>query len=248
MRFHSAIVVATLEMLAEQLGAHRGWFADVAAALQQQAYSAAHEATHELHHALGLVVAMMARLHANVVPIDDLGEPVESLAELVLRARSMVIMARIGHIRELLRDRPGREHAQGWLAGRLENVDDLLTSVHDQVVRNHRIWTPHRQGGVSATEVGDRERVALYHESVRHAQRQLRGLGDSPHLGHFLARGLAATDWPDMSTACREIVAALDLQLDEASPPGRVPRSRSGLAAPQTSSARMAAPAPARKP
>jgi hypothetical protein len=214
MRFQSGVVIASLQALAEQLGAHRGFFADVAVALEREGYPAAQEATHKLLHALGLVVSMTARLHANVVPIDELGEPVESLAELALRARSMVVMARAGFIRELLRDKPAQERAQAWLVGRDGSVGELMASIHDQVRRIHRVWTPHRRGGAGLGRSSDNDRTAFYHQSIRLAHRQLRSLGNSPGLAHFLARGVAAADWAEMSTACREIVAALAVEVD----------------------------------
>lgn len=214
MRFQSGIVIATLQGLAEQLSAHREFFADIAVALERQGYTAAHDATHKLLHALGLVVAMTARLHANVVPIDELGEPVESLAELALRARSMVVMVRVGFIRELMRDRAAHERAQAWLVGRDGTVGELMTSIHDQIRRIHGVWTPHRRGAAGLDRASDNHRTAFYQSSLRLAQRKLQGLNKSPGLAHFLARGVAVSDWSDMSTACREILAALAVEVD----------------------------------
>ena len=245
--FQSAIVVATLQGLAEQLGAHRGFFADVAVALERESYTTAREATHKLLHALGLVVAMTARLHANVVPLDELGEPVGSLAELALRARSMVIAARAAFIRKLLRDRTAQERAQAWLVGRDGSVDELMITVHDQVRHIHRVWTPHRRGSAEPLRSSERDREVSYHASVRLAHRQLGRLGNSPGLAHFLARGVAVSDWPDMSTACREIVASLAVEVD-ADPNLLYGAAQSSPRVPKASSSWAADATPPRKP
>lgn len=221
MRFQSSVVVETLQGLQRQLAVHRDPLAQVATALSAGHFGPALKAAEKLRDALAVVVSQYQRLHANVVPVDDMGSEVESVGELALRARRMVIVDRLGYLRDLLREPTAGERAQPWFVGNFESIDDVSVFFADELARINRIWTPYRQNHENTAGMSSTDRITMYRASVRVAQRALRDLRKHPDLAYLLQSGLDAVDWPEVLTAVSEIVVALAVQIDVES--GRVP-------------------------
>lgn len=214
MRFQSSVVVEALQGLERQFGTPRGYLAQVASLVSGGQFEAAREATDKVLRALDVVIATKVRLHANVVPVDDLGQSVESLGELAFRARRMVIVTQLNHLCDVLREPAAQERARCWFVGRFQGIGDVATFFRDELSRINRMWTQYREGHEHAAGISSTNRAILYRASVRAAQGALRDLGEHPDLAYILRAGFAVDDWPEVHTAFAEIVAALAVQID----------------------------------
>jgi hypothetical protein len=221
MPFQSRVVVEALQGLERQLAVHRDPLAQVATALSTGHFAPALQATEELRDVLAIIVSLYQRLYANVVPLDEMGGPVESLGELALRARRMVIMAQLEHLRDLLREPKASERARSWFVGDFASIDDVTAFFTGRFAQINQIWTPYRQAHASAAGMSSIDRITLYRTSVRVAQGALRELRNHPDLAYLLRAGQGAVDWPEVRTACSEIAVAVAVQVDVTS--GRVP-------------------------
>jgi hypothetical protein len=230
--FPSSLVIEALQCLEGHLGVHRSHLAHVVSALSGGHYASAMTEADHLRNTLGSVVVMCNRLHDNVVPADGLGRAVESIGELALRARRLVIIRQIAYLRDVLREPAASSRARNWFIGRFESIHDVATFFHDELHRINAIWIQYREDD-AAPHISSTDRVTLYRASVRVAQRALRDLLEQPDLAQFLRAGLAMADWPAVHTAFTEIAAALAVQVDTVS--GRhpiVPPLPSRVAAP----------------
>jgi hypothetical protein len=214
MRFESSVVLETLQALEKQFAAHRGHLAQVAAALAAGQFAAAFEAANQLRDSLGAVDAMYKRLYANIVPVDDLGSVVESVGELVLRGRRMVILAQVAALRELLKQPDGMSRAQGWFVGEFHDMDDVDSYFDRAFTKINRIWTQYRQNHVDEVGMSPSDRSTLYRASVRVAQCALHDVPRHPDVAYLLRAGLDATDWPEAHAAFTQIFVALAVQID----------------------------------
>lgn len=230
-KFQSSVVVEALQSLEMHLGAHRDHLAHVVSALSAGHWMSALAEADNLRHAIGFVVTMYERLHASIIPADELGSAVESIGELVLRARRMVILSQIGQLRDILRGSAAKNRARSWFGGPFEDIDDVAMFFHNELYRINNIWIQYRTD--DAAQRASSDRTTIYRASVRLAQRDLRDLLEFPDLAHFLREGLAMADWPEVHTAFTEITAALAVTIDTVS--GRypiVPPPSSRIAAP----------------
>jgi hypothetical protein len=231
MRVQSSVVVETLLGLQRQLAVHRTPLEQVATALGAGHFEPALHAAEQLRDALAVVVALFQRLYENVVPVDEMGSTVESVGELALRACRVVIMAQLGHLRDLLHEPKACERARGWFVGNFASIDDVSAFFTDELAKINQIWTPYRQNEETTAGMSSTDRITLYRASVRVAQRALRDIGKHSDVAYLLRAGLDAVDWPEVLTAFREIVVALAVQIDAASgrfplapvPPARIP-------------------------
>ncbi|TMQ19711.1 MAG: hypothetical protein E6J90_17425 [Deltaproteobacteria bacterium] len=221
MPFQSRVVVEALQALERQLAVHRDPLAQVATALSVGHFAPALQAAEKLRDALAIVVSLYQRLYANVVPVDEMGSTVESVGELALRARRMVILTQLGRLRDLLREPKAGERARGWFVGDFASIDDVTAFFADQFAQINQIWVQYRQTHPGAAGISSTDRITLYRASVRVAQSALRELRNHPDLAYLLRAGLDAADWPDVLSACSEIVVALAVEVDVKS--GRVP-------------------------
>jgi hypothetical protein len=221
MRFQSSVVMEVLQRLEREFGAPRGHVAQVAADLSGGRIKPARDAADQLLRSLDLVVAMTTRLHANVIPIDELGATNESTGELALRARRMVILTQLGQLRDVLREPAAEQRARPWFVGQFASIHDVATFFHDELHKINGIWTRYRANHPDAAGMSKADRATLYRVAVRVAQRALHELQDQPDVAYFLRVGLAADDWADVHTPLSEIAAALAVQIDVES--GRTP-------------------------
>ena len=206
MRSESFVVAEMLQRMEQQSQRLRPHAVEVAAAISKDEHPTALEATAELHGVLETLVATTKVLRDHMVARDGMGEMGESLGELALRARTLVLVAQLDLLREELRDPAVHARAHGWFAGRFRDIADLDAFVRERLDQIHRLWLPYRQDKPQPVGMTDIDRMNLYRTMVGVAQRALQALRDEPDLAQFLDEGLAATDLVQIHLACRQIV------------------------------------------
>jgi hypothetical protein len=174
----------------------------------------AREATDALRGVLDKIVATTTPLQRCIVPADGLGATVESLTELVVRARRMVTIAQVDVLRDVIRGSNAAERAQGWFIGRFRHVDHLADYFTNEFYRIHSMWTQYRQDDRRAASMSDEDRLTLYRTALRVAQRAMHDLPREPSLAHLLEKGTAAHHWPQVQAACTQISIALTIQIN----------------------------------
>jgi hypothetical protein len=214
MRTDSFVVAEMLQRMEQQSQLLRPRAVDIATALNKDAYPTALEATEELHHALNTFVSTSQVLQGHVVAHDGMGALGESLGELALRARGLVVRAQLDVLCEELRDPAAQARARGWFAGRLRSIADVDAFLRDRLDHLQGLWLPYRQDKPQQPGMTDADRSTLYRTMVRVAQRALQALRDEPDLARFLDGGLLATDLIQIHLACRQLVTVLGLRLD----------------------------------
>ena len=129
-----AYLVAEMLQRMEQHGAMiRARSVECVSALGRHEYSTALESSAELHRALDAFVATTERLQAHVVAHDGLGELGQSVGELALRARALVVTAEVDVLCQLLHEPAVHDHARGWFAGHLHEIRDVKALVRDRL-------------------------------------------------------------------------------------------------------------------
>jgi hypothetical protein len=214
MGIDSYVVAEMLQRLEQQNAALRPYVAEVAAAVNRDQYSAALEASGELHRLLDMFVATTEVLQDHVVASDGLGELGESIAELTLRARGMVLVGQLALIKDALREPAARARTCGWFGGRFHGIDEMTAFIQERLTNIHEIWMPYRQDRLQPAGMTEAERVSVYRTVVRVAQRALCELRNEPEVARLLESGIAATDVPEIHVACKRIATVLSVQID----------------------------------
>jgi hypothetical protein len=221
MRFESLSVLDMLRGLEQQVGEYHRHAAQVAAALSVGHLAVAREATDALRRALDTIVQMTTNLEAWVVPADGLGDTMESLPELAIRARRMVISAQADRLRDVLRGPAADGRARGWFNGRFRHIDQISDFFTYEFYRINSMWLQYRRDDHRAASMAIADRVTLYKTALRVAQQAMQDLGTEPALAHFLKQGAAAGSWPEVQGACVHITEALAIQIDMEPAPTR---------------------------
>lgn len=216
MRVESYLVAEMLQRLEQQLTVLRPQTVQLTTALGRDQYSAALEASDELHRALDAIVATTEILRDHIVQRDDLGKLGEALGELVLRARSYVIVTQCDLLQAGLSEPKMQARTRGWFTGRFQDqsVADVRAHVRERITQVHGIWKPYRHDQPPLPGMTDAERMTVYRTMIRVAQRALAELFGESDLAWFLEHGAAATDVPEIHVACKQIVTVLNLQID----------------------------------
>jgi len=191
MTIDSASLLRRLQALRQQLTAsprHRIALRENNGSVDRSAppYSAADAE----HYARSMVVTA-ERIRARVVPSDGLGDALESLSELVLRAVRMVVLAELG--------------ALGELVSAHSAAADLVYSVHAELNRITDQWLRSRN-----TASIDRE---VYRSALREAHAATQALGTTSAFAGFLDSGLNRSTSPSFQTACARTLAALTISI-----------------------------------
>jgi hypothetical protein len=214
MRIESYLLAEMLQRMEQQTAVIRPYAVTIVTTLSREAYPAALEALAELHRALDAFVATTKLLQEHVVAHDGLGKMGESLGELTLRARAMVLRAQLDLVREALGEPAAHARAQAWFVGRVLGIGELVTFVLDRLTEIHAIWTPYRQNQRQPPGMMEADRENLYRTAIRVAQRALCELRDEPEVARFLDGGSMATDLPEVHLACKRIDTVLGLQFE----------------------------------
>lgn len=74
-----------------------------------------------------------------------------------------------------------------------------------------RIWLPYRRGEPT---IRDPRHAAAYKLALRSAFEELDKMDDIPEVERVLYRGIAAARWPDVVSACEQILVAMHLRVD----------------------------------
>lgn len=214
MRFESYVVTETLVCLAQLGTMLRPRFDQIAKAVTGDESTSVLAASAELIPALDKLAATTATLQVHVLAHDGLGEPVESIGELVLRARGLVLDTQFGRLRDALCAPAVHDRTRRWFTGCCEGITDMTTFVQDRQANIHAIWSPYRHAHPQPPGMTDADRASLHHITIRVAQRALSELRDEPEIEHFLASGLVATDLSEIHMACRQIDTVLGVRID----------------------------------
>ena len=144
-----------------------------------------------------------ASIRVQVVQVDGLDGMLESLAELVLRAVRVVLLAELDVLRGLARGAAARGRSTRLFGGRFQSIDDLASFVHAELDRITRMWSRDRPWV-------DRE---AFRAALRAAAGAMRHLGEVPELSRFLQEGAVRSDWPALVAVCRRTRAVLDIRI-----------------------------------
>jgi hypothetical protein len=143
---------------------------------------------------------------------DMAGPEAGSLAELGIRAQTLVILLLLDELWDVMKS--GASIYQDLFTGRLETIDDVAAFLFESLGRINRLWLPYRARphatGIAAIET---TRPFLYRSAIRRAQRAIRALAEDPDFSHFLRTGSNRTDTPQVCSACDELSAALNIAL-----------------------------------
>lgn len=231
MSLEAYFVAEMLQRLEQQGAVIRPQAVMIATALSNDRYPVALVASAELHRALDAFVTTTERLQDHVVAHDGMGDLGESVGELALRARALVIKVQLDVLCRVLAEPRAQARAGAWFGGELPGIDALRTFVSDRLTKIHAVWLPYRVGQPAVPGMIDTERTAAYRMMVRVAQRALCALQSEPDLARFLASGMDAQDLPEVHIACKQIHTVLGLEIDvEAGRPS--PRKRGRLGTP----------------
>lgn len=214
MRMDSFVVAEMLLRWEQQGAALRPSSVQITAKLNRDirgGFPVALDASAELHRMLEAFVSTSDLLEDHVVQHDGLGELGESLDELALRARAMVIVAQVDQLDAAFAEPAVEARARGWFAGKIQRIADLVALVRAEMSRIHAMWLPYRQGQPRHPGTTEADRAMLYCTKLRIAHRALRELWDDPDLGRFLECGVGATDLREVNLSCKQIVSVLGL-------------------------------------
>ena len=213
MRFESFVMTEMLLKM-EQLGAVlRPRFDQIAQAVHGNEYTAALTTSAALVPVLDTFAATTATLQVHVVANDGMGEA-ESLGELVLRARALVIGAQHARLRDAFQEPAVRDRSRRWFVGCCRGITDMTAYVQDKLTNIHAIWLPYRQDKPQPAGMTEPDRASLHRIAVRVAQRALGELPSEPEVARFLEGGLAATDLTDVYTACKQMQTVFGVKID----------------------------------
>jgi hypothetical protein len=214
MGIESYVVAEMLERLETQGAMLRPHAAEIATSLSKDEFPEARDASAELLRTLDAFVKTTQILRDHVVAHDGMGEIGESLGELALRARGMVLTDQLAALCDALKDPVAREQTRRWFVGRCRVIAELVALVHERIAQIHASWMPYRQDQPQRPGMTEPDRSSLYRTAIRVAQRALCELRDEPELARFLDNGATATDLPEVHQACKRIDLVLGLQLD----------------------------------
>jgi hypothetical protein len=203
MTFDSMTVIGQLQDLEQQIAATPQYVDSL-----QRAFARGDRAdilyhlVHSEHHVRSMATTT-ACIRDHVVNMDGLGGMLESLAELVLRAVRMVLLAELDALRGLWRGPAASRRSTRLFGDRFRSIDDLASFVHAELDRITLMWN-RDQPWV------DRR---AFRAALRAAAQAMRRLGEAPELSRFLRDGAGHSDWPALIRICRRIRAALDIRI-----------------------------------
>ena len=150
-------------------------------------------------------------LGRQLVDHDDLRFSVGCEEELVFRTARLVIDAQLGRIEQAIRTvlEPSLANASevpAW--GRFLEAIPLARK---ELQRITNLWLPYRnhEAGLIATSDS-----SAYKDAIRAAFAELRKLDEHPDVERMLYRGIAATKWPEIASACEQILVAIHVRID----------------------------------
>lgn len=142
---------------------------------------------------------------------DGLGVPVGSEEELVFRTARMIIDTQLGDLEQALHrilaaHLPATAKPDMW-----RGLLKTLPLAKAELWRVTRIWLPYRRGEPT---ILDPSHPAAYKLALRSAFEELDRMDDIPEVERVLYRGIAAARWPDVVSACEQILVAMHVRVD----------------------------------
>lgn len=159
---------------------------------------------------LNAVDNVLSDLRRQVVD-DGLGMSVGSDEELVFRTARMIVDAQLSELEQaihriLAAGLPSSVKPDMW-RGFLK----ALPLAKAELWRVTRIWLPYRRGEPT---IRDPSHAAAYKLALRSAFEELDKMDDIPEVERVLYRGIAAARWPDVVSACEQILVAMHVRVD----------------------------------
>ena len=220
------IKLSTLVALGAHVAKLRGPAAELDATCGTGDVARATVALTRTRRVLDQLAATTAGLRAQVIAADgeQLGRAIDSAAELVLRAVTILVGAQFNALVEAIHS--DTLHAagriRGWFLGQIRNYD-VGSFVDSRLERINGIWMRYRRDAASLALASEPRRARHAH-AVREAQQELAVIADEPSIAHLLSRGMAAPEWPAVYTACTELAGALRIAGELVPSPWRLPR------------------------
>ena len=212
MRFRSEVVIGVLQELEKEIVCFRGHVRTAATAVGRGDVTLAAAEMEGLRRRFEIISTATMSLKREVIPVDGLGNTMDSLAELVIRATRMAIAVQVSDLNTEIRAAAARDRARAMFAGRFRNIDEVAAFIDDEFFRINGIWMRYRSGGERSAAAS--ENRLLYRSAMRAAQRAVREIGGDRDLAHFLREGVAHIEWPGVHHACAQIVAAISVNID----------------------------------
>ncbi len=146
------------------------------------------------------------RLREYVVSIDGLGDEIQSLSELMLRAARLIVLTDLDELRDVLDHATEELRARTLCWGAFDGVDDLARRVRARLLQITKIWTAARR-----TAATDR---TAYRTALRAAHAGMRHLGSASDFGTFLREAQTRREWPALQQRCARMRDALVLRIE----------------------------------
>lgn len=213
MGIESYVVAEMLLRLEEHNAVLKPQFAEVAAAMHCGDWANALSASGELSRILDVLVTATNSLEDYVVAHDGFGATGDSVLELGLRARSMVLLAQLDVLRQAAVKPETSTRMSAWF-GHFNSFDGIDAFIRQSIEEVHRIWRPFATNQPPSQGMTLSEQASVYRTMVQVAHRQMRVLVDNRTLTAFLDKGIAATDIPDVHLACKRIASVLATEFD----------------------------------
>ena len=157
------------------------------------------------HHLFAMEVTT-GQLRLQVVPADGLGDELDSLSELALRAVRMVVISELRVLRAVLTEPAVGGRSRPPLPVPFRTVDDVLASVRDELDQITDHWRAYR--GAQGVE------RAAYRSALRVSHARTRDLGTASMAVLFLRACLCCEGWPELQDAAGRILAVRAIRID----------------------------------
>jgi hypothetical protein len=206
MTLNSPFLIQRLQELQQNIADAPRCVESLREALARQELGAVVRARMDAERHLRHLETIAGQIKAQVVPADDLGEALESLSELALRAVRMVLLAELNTLRKVVSEPAARGRSRALFQGAFRCVDDLASALCDELLRVTDEWRAYR--GVRGVD------RATFRAALRNAHASMRELGTTSEVARFLREGFIRKDWPELSDVCARMLAALMIRID----------------------------------
>lgn len=163
-------------------------------------------ATRQLSHSYNLLASGIAKLRQLVTAFDKdiAGTEIGSLAELGLRAQTLIILLLGDELYEAIRREPAAY--QELFVGRFRTIEDVVSFLCDSLARINRLWLRYRArlgaDGVFTLHLVGAQEWAWYRSGIRRAQSAFAALRADPDFAHFLRVGSSRGGSSRIGNAC----------------------------------------------
>lgn len=209
-QFNADLIVGALQRLEQQIPNLRCRTLELREAVDSGDLAFATLATEGTRQALDTIAASTMSLRRQVIPADGLGNTLESLGELVIRAARMVMIEQVRQLDLAIRSLTPRERACTSFAAWSHYVSAATSFIDDRLQRIDDIWMPYRSTTPATAVSGNR---VLYRAAICSAQRAVREMGSDPEFGGFLREGVTCMEWPDVRRAFASVLAVVTLHI-----------------------------------